>query len=171
MRTLTLIRHAKSDWTEPGLTDALRPLAPRGVAAGPVMAAWLGAHLARPDAVLCSTAVRTRATWAMLAAAWGVEPPHCTFEDALYMAGAVALLARIKQTPPTVSRLVIVGHNPGLHDLAVMLTGRADDADRQALAAKFPTAGVAVFAFDAPTWPQLQQGGGQLLQFVSPRRI
>jgi phosphohistidine phosphatase len=171
MRTITLIRHAKSDWSEPGLVDALRPLAPRGQAAGPVIAAWLGTHVARPDAVLCSSAVRTRATWAMLAAAWGGPPPRCRFDDSLYMAGAQALLVKINQSAPSVERLMIIGHNPGLHDLATMLTGQADDCDRQALAAKFPTAAVAVFEFAIKSWPQVKPRTGQLMQFVSPRRL
>jgi phosphohistidine phosphatase len=171
MRTLTLIRHAKSDWSEPGLADALRPLAPRGLAAGPVIATWLGARVTRPDAVLCSSAVRTRATWAMLATAWGEPPPRCTFDDALYMAGAKALLAQIRRSAPTVAHLVIIGHNPALHDLALMLTGQADNADRQALAAKFPTAAVAVFEFAIQSWPQLKPRTGQLMHFVSPRRL
>lgn len=171
MRTLTLIRHAKSSWTDIGLADMKRPLAPRGLAAGQLIARWLGAHLARPDVVLCSSAERTRATWAMLSGSWAPIMPTVTFDDALYMIGSDALLRRIGQTPAAAEHLMIIGHNPGLHDLAAALVGRAHEPDRLALAVKFPTAGVAVLEFDAASWSALQRGDGTLQHFVSPRRL
>ncbi len=171
MRTLTLIRHAKSSWAETGLTDFSRPLAPRGMAAGPVMAGWLAAHVARPDAVRCSSAERTRTTWAMLAAAWGPTEPPCAFDDTLYMASADALLRRICQTSDDQAHLMMIGHNPGFHELAVALVGQAKPADQQALIAKFPTAGVAVVTFDVTSWSAVRRGEGRLMHFVSPRRL
>jgi phosphohistidine phosphatase len=171
MRALTLIRHAKSSWSEPGLTDSARPLAPRGIAAGPVMAGWLAEHLIKPDAVRCSTAVRTRATWAMLADVWGPDTPPCGFDDTLYMASAEELLRKIRQTSDDQAHLMIIGHNPGLHELAMALVGPSKPADRQALTAKFPTAAVAALTFDITTWSAVRRGEGQLLHFVSPRRL
>ena len=171
MRTLTLIRHAKSSLAGAGLADADRHLAPRGLAAGPVLAGWLAEHVAKPGLVLCSTALRTRATWAMLAYAWGDPPPPCTFSDALYMAGSGAMLKLIGQTPAEVAHLLIVGHNPGLHDLAIVLAGLVEAEDLRALSAKFPTAGVAVFSVDGPPWSAVKPAPGTLLHFVSPRRL
>jgi phosphohistidine phosphatase len=178
MLTLTLIRHAKSSWHSldahgSPLTDFARPLAPRGIAAAPRIAAWLGAHVTRPDAVLVSAAVRTRATWAMLADAWG-EPPPCTFDDTLYMATADRLLRQIGKTPEPSSaamHLAVVGHNPGLQDLALALMGPASTAERIALMEKFPTAGVVVQTFDVRSWSEVRRGAGQLQHFVSPRRL
>lgn len=171
MRTLTLIRHAKSSWADRELPDARRPLAPRGVSAGPLMAGWLGAHLPAPDVVLCSPAERTRATWAMLSVAWGAITPTVILDEALYLAGSDTLLRRIGQTPAAAAQVLIVGHNPGLHDLAVMLVGQASAPDWQALAAKFPTAGVAVLEFAAASWSELRQSDATLKHFVSPRRL
>jgi phosphohistidine phosphatase len=175
MLTLTLIRHAKSSWTALGsdgasLTDPARPLAPRGLAAGPVIAAWLGAHVKRPDTVLVSASVRTRATWGLFADAWG-EPPPCAFDDTLYMASAPALLRQIGKSPATIAHLMIIGHNPGMQDLALALMGPARAAERLALMAKFPTAGVVVLNFDTLLWSDVRRGEGRLIHFVSPRRL
>jgi phosphohistidine phosphatase len=171
MRTLTLFRHAKSSWAEAGLTDSARPLAPRGIAAAPVMAGWLAEHLIKPDAVRCSTAVRTRATWAMLADVWGPELPPSMFDDTLYMASAAELLSNIRTTADDQAHLMIIGHNPGLHELAKALVGSSKPHDAQALTAKFPTAAVAVLAFDFTVWSAVRHGEGRLLHFVSPRRL
>jgi phosphohistidine phosphatase len=175
MLTLTLIRHAKSSWSAHDadgapLSDSERPLAPRGLAAGPIIAAWLGAHVDRPDAVLASTAARTRATWALLAGAWG-PPPPCAFDDALYMASADGLLRQIGKSPATTAHLMIVGHNPGLQDLALASMRSGSTADRLALMVKFPTAGVVVLTFDAFRWSDARRGEGHLQHFVSPRRL
>jgi phosphohistidine phosphatase len=170
MLTLTLMRHAKSSWAESGLTDFARALAPRGVVAGPLIAAWLGAHVRRPDVVLVSAAVRTRATWAMLADAWRELPP-CTFDDTLYMATAERLFHQIGETPSSSTHVMIVGHNPGLQDLALALTGGSCTAERIALLAKLPTAGVVVMTFDVHSWSEIRRGEGHLQHFVSPRRL
>jgi phosphohistidine phosphatase len=174
VRTLTLIRHAKSSWAKsswenPALSDHDRPLAPRGQAAAPRIADWLAAHMPRPDLVICSTAARTQATWALLRTAWQPEPT-CSLSAALYMAEAPALLAIINQTAPAVRHLALVGHNPGLHELALMLAGCGGADALSALRAKFPTAAVAVITFDV-AWPRVAAGGGQLQHFVSPRRL
>jgi phosphohistidine phosphatase len=174
MLTLTLIRHAKSSWAKPGLTDFARPLAPRGLAAGPIIAAWLGAYLHRPNAVRVSAAVRTRATWALLAEAWG-EPPPCTFDDVLYLASPEQMLRQIAKSPASTGHLMMIGHNPGLQNLALALMRPARTAERppelSALAAKYPTAGVVVLAFDVLHWSDVRRGEGRLLHFVSPRRL
>jgi phosphohistidine phosphatase len=174
VRTLTLIRHAKSSWASssaenPALSDHDRPLAARGQAAAPRMADWLAAHRPRPDLVICSTAARTQATWALLRTAW--QPPStCYLSAGLYMAEAPALLAIINQTAPAVRHLALVGHNPGLHELARLLAGRGDTDALAELRAKFPTAAVAVLTFDAD-WPRVEAGAGRLEHFISPRRL
>jgi phosphohistidine phosphatase len=169
VHTLTLIRHAKSSWENPALSDHDRPLAPRGQAAAPRVAHWLAGHMPRPDLVICSTAVRTQETWTLLRTAWQPEPT-CTLSAGLYMAEAPALLAIINQTAPAVRHLALVGHNPGLHELALMLAGRGDADALAALRAKFPTAAAAVITFDA-AWPRIEPGAGRLQHFVSPRRL
>jgi phosphohistidine phosphatase len=179
MRTLTLVRHAKSSWSDPALTDAMRPLNARGIAAGPVIANWLAGHVRKPDAVRCSPAERTRATWSMLVGAWGPEHPPCSFDECLYMAPAATLQQSICATSDDQAHLMIIGHNPGLQDLALALAERAAvpdhgvdrAADYAALVAKFPTAAVAVLTFGVPSWSAVRAQAGQLLHFVSPRRL
>jgi phosphohistidine phosphatase len=149
MLTLTLIRHAKSSWADPSLPDFTRPLAPRGFAAGAVMASWLAVNVRPPDTVLVSSALRTQATWALLADAWGA-PATCTLDDSLYMA---------------------VSERVRMQDLALALIGPASTTERMALVAKFPTAAVAVLTFDTRLWSDVRPGQGHLQHFVSPRRL
>jgi phosphohistidine phosphatase len=170
MLTLTLIRHAKSSWADPSLPDFTRPLAPRGFAAGAVMASWLAVNVRPPDTVLVSSALRTQATWALLADAWGA-PATCTLDDSLYMAVSERVLRQIGKTPATTAHLMIVGHNPGMQDLALALIGPASTTERMALVAKFPTAAVAVLTFDTRLWSDVRAGQGHLQHFVSPRRL
>jgi phosphohistidine phosphatase len=176
MPTLTLVRHAKSSWDDPTLADVERPLAPRGQTDTAVIKSWLGNNLVRPDLVICSSATRTTATWTLLSDAWGQPHPPCTLSDRHYMASAQALLLSIQQVPAAAEHLMMIGHNPGLHELALLLIGADHDTSTgnhatewQALAAKLPTAGVVVLA--TPDWSALAPGNARLLGFISPRRL
>jgi phosphohistidine phosphatase len=178
-RKLVLLRHAKSAW--PDLPDHERPLAGRGRRDAPVMGRWLRTAGHVPDRVLCSTARRTRETWQLAQPELGAGPP-VSFEDRVYEASAAQLLDLARHTPPAVETLLIVGHAPGIPDLALMLAGAGapaggggesgavppDAADR--MRAKFPTAAVAVLAFTGP-WDQLGPGTARLTAFVIPRDL
>jgi len=120
-KKLTLLRHAKAANALPGLDDHARRLNGRGRAA----AAQVGIESAdaRPELVLCSDAVRTRETWEILSQAWEVLPP-VRFEAALYLAEADALLDRLRQVAPAVGHVWLIGHNPGLEELASQLSGQ-----------------------------------------------
>src|SRR5512134_4043577 len=117
MLTLALLRHAKSNWDVPGVLDFDRDLAPRGLEAAPRM----GAEIARigfsPDLVLCSDAVRARMTYDLVAPYIAPPPRMVLHENGLYMAGARHLLARLHEVPDTVKSVMLVGHNPGFHEL------------------------------------------------------
>lgn len=170
MKTLLLLRHGKSSWDDTSLADFDRPLARRGVKA----AKRMGREMARrgwlPQRAVVSSAVRTRETWHLVAAEL---PVAAEFEanPRLYDATSTQLLDVIQQTTETVRTLVVVGHNPGLEDLAHGLAG--DDSDRAALdtvAAKFPTAALARFEFDG-SWRALRFGGARLSHFLRPRDL
>jgi phosphohistidine phosphatase len=128
-RTLVLFRHAKSAW--PDMADHERPLAPRGRRDAPVMGAWLRDAGLVPDRVLCSTARRARETWQLAEGGLGAAPP-VLFERGVYESAAPGLLALIRGTPAAVRTLLVIGHNPTIEDLALMLAvpqpGRATPA-------------------------------------------
>ena len=109
---LWLLRHAKSSWDEPGLADHDRPLAPRGRKAAKRIRRWAAEHDVRPDLVLCSTAVRARATLELVCRR--SAHPQVEIEDGLYHAWADDLLERLRASPADVDGVLVIGHNPGL---------------------------------------------------------
>jgi phosphohistidine phosphatase len=162
-RRIDLLRHAKSSWDEPGLADHDRPLTPRGRRA----ATRIGRHLreagVEPELILCSTARRARDTLALLELASPVS-----VEGELYGASGATLLERLRETSDELHSLLLVGHNPGIHDLAVLLAG---DGPLQAeLGAGFPTAALATLTFNAG-WRALRPGACELVAFVKPREL
>lgn len=175
MKRLILFRHAKSSWDDPGLSDHRRPLAPRGMRAAPAVARWLGERALLPDHVLCSDAVRTRQTWALVEEAWaehgGGPRADVVIDPDLYLASPRGILALVAATPPEVDALMVVGHNPGMHDLAATLAVPGGTPAHARLARKFPTAAVAVLDFDAEDWSELGPGQGRLVAFVRPKDL
>ncbi|MFZ4806938.1 MAG: SixA phosphatase family protein [Hyphomicrobiaceae bacterium] len=172
MLTLTLLRHAKSAWDDPTLDDHERPLAPRGEKAAPM----IGRHLARtvtaPDLVLCSTAMRTRQTLALVLLEMSAKPAEILYEDALYLATPSQLRGRLADVATTTGHVMMVGHNPGLHALALELTGTGPKRAVVQLAKKFPTAALAVIDFpEAAAWADVHPATGTLRTFVAPRDL
>jgi phosphohistidine phosphatase len=170
MRELLLFRHAKSAWDRPGLGDHDRDLAPRGAAAAPRMGELIAASGLVPDLVLCSTATRARRTWE-LAAGRLAPAPEVRLRRELYLASPEAMIRLVRQEGGQVQRLMLVGHNPGLHALAVGLTRAGEPALRSALAAKLPTAALVRLSFELPHWGALAARSGTLLGFWRPRDL
>ncbi len=169
MRQLLLLRHAKSSWDDPGLSDHSRPLNARGRAAAAAMRqALLGLALS-PDVVLVSSARRTLQTLEALEP-WE-ETPIIEPKDALYLATAPQLLKVLNGVAETARSVMLIGHNPGLHELAVQLTGSTrDPADGRRLAEGFPTGAMAEFVIPG-SWRGLAAGAGRLHRFVCPRDL
>ena len=171
-RRLVLLRHAKSAWPDlPDLPDHERPLAKRGRRDAPAAGRWLREAGFIPDRVLCSTACRTRETWQLMVPELGPGPPPVSYQDQVYAADSETLLRLARQAGPGTSSMMIIGHNPGLQDLALTLAASPDGDTAAGLtqraAAKFPTAAIAVLAF-AGAWSRLGPGGAQLIAFVTP---
>lgn len=170
MKHLLLLRHAKSSRDDASLADFERPLAARGREAAP----RIGRELARrgwlPDAALVSPALRTRQTWDLVAAELPARPA-AAFPATLYEAAGETLLAAIRQTPAEVEDLILVGHNPGMEDLADALAGSGSAAKALArMREKFPTGALARFAFDG-TWAGLDAGSARLSHFIAPKDL
>jgi phosphohistidine phosphatase len=171
MLTLSLLRHAKSSWADRELEDHERPLAKRGTKAAGAMGAYIANNGLQPDLVLCSGAVRTRATLTLVLPQLGKPPPKAVFDEALYMATPAALLGRLQQLKSDARHVMLIGHNPGLHALALELTGKGKQDDVEALALKFPTCALAVLTFKARKWADIGPGAGTLDLFMTPRRL
>jgi phosphohistidine phosphatase len=166
-RRLLLVRHAKSAWDDPSLADHDRPLSPRGVRALPRLCEHVASSGHRPQLVLCSPSRRTLETLCGLRAAVPRRAPIAV-EPQLYGAPAGTLLARLRKIDDRVDCAVLIGHNPGLEELADRLVGAGDEKLRRQLAAKFPTAAVATLSFPAP-WSDLRAGDARLDDFFVPR--
>jgi phosphohistidine phosphatase len=174
MRRLMLLRHAKTESDAPSGRDQDRRLDERGRNDAEEIGGWIGRHPPVPDAVLVSTAVRARQTWEF---AWEamktmVREPRVEFLPELYGADPSQLLQTVREASSAdPQRLMIVGHNPGMHELALALTGSGDTAGRKVLAENLPTSGLAVFDFAVDDWGDVAFRRGQLVLFVSPKLI
>ena len=161
-----LLRHAKSSWDDPSLADRDRPLAPRGHKAAERMAEHLRSNGPAVDLVLCSPALRTTETLEHVGRAFG--DAEMVVEDGLYGASDEDLLDRLRQVSEDVEGVALIGHNPGIQDLAGGLAGTGADLER--MRTKFPTGALAVLEFDG-TWSGLAEGGGRLASFVTPKDL
>jgi phosphohistidine phosphatase len=166
VNTLYLLRHAKSSWADPTLSDPARPLSPRGRRD----AKRIGKHLRRlgdePELILCSTAARTRETLQAVQSAVGTST--ILVEDELYAASSNELLARLRLVPDTVASVMLIGHNPGLQQLALLLASSGDERER--LGEKFPTAALATLAI-ATSWSRLAPAAATLTAYVVPKQL
>jgi phosphohistidine phosphatase len=172
MRQLLLLRHAKSSWDGASMPDRDRPLNARGRRSAAVMRRAMRDLDLVPDVVLVSTARRTQETLEALEP-WD-DAPLIEPMASLYLADPIQLMAALHGVAETVRSVLLIGHNPGLHDLAVCLAGprtmAGDTETARALAAGFPTGALAEFVV-AGSWWELRQGGGRLVRFLTPRML
>jgi phosphohistidine phosphatase len=166
MRRLILFRHAKADWPK-GASDIERPLTDRGRADAALVGGFLAKNGLRPDAAVVSAARRARETWEFAAAALPAPPP-AAFNEQIYDARAETLLAVLREAPDEARSLLIIGHNPGMEELARALAASKHGA-RRSLAAKFPTAGLMVIDFETDAWRDVKPDTGRLVRYVTPK--
>lgn len=169
-KTLCLLRHAKSSWADPALDDFDRPLNQRGRTSMALLGLYIDEKKIRPDGILCSSAQRTRETLGLLLP-WLRGDASMRIERVLYLASADELLSRIRQVEDGVSCLLMIGHNPGLEELAGRLAGGGDIFASTAMQEKFPTAALAVLDFDAARWADIEPGKGALRAFATPKLL
>jgi phosphohistidine phosphatase len=167
VKRLYLLRHAKSSWDEPTLADSDRPLAPRGRRAAKLMASHLGRKGISPELVLCSPARRTRQTLKRIAPALG-KKADVRIEPRLYAASDAILLEELHELPDQVNSVLLIGHNPGIQDLALSLARPGSESLR--VRNKFPTAALATLEFDG-RWRELAAGSAELVSFVKPKEL
>lgn len=170
MKTLTLLRHAKSGWDDPVQRDVDRPLNPKGRRA----AATVGRHFKREglafDHVVASPALRVQQTLDEVASGYGrAITPH--WDRRIYLASAATLIDIVRDLPDTAAHALLVGHNPGLEDLVLLLVPNAGSGPRDAVEEKYPTASVAELTFRVDHWTEVAEGGAALARFVRPRDL
>jgi phosphohistidine phosphatase len=170
MRRLILFRHAKTEPSEPGLEDRTRVLVERGRKDAAKIGAYMKSHALVPDRVVISPAARTQETWKIIATAFRPAPGAAS-ADQLYDATPHAIFAVIKDAPAAAHTLMVVGHNPGLHGVALMLIASGDIDARERLREKLPTAGLVIIDFAFDDWSKLHPQSGRLERFVSPKSL
>lgn len=170
MRRLLLFRHAKAERSIPGGPDRDRRLIERGRKDAARIGAYMAAHALVPDRVLVSPAARTQETWKQAANAFKPAPAATSVEK-LYGATPHAILAAIEDMPNTVHTLLVIGHNPGLHELALMLIASGDVDARESLHEKLPTSGLIILDFAFDHWNKLHPRSGRLERFVTPKML
>lgn len=174
MRRLMLLRHAKTEHDAPSGRDQDRRLDNRGRRDAAEIGGWIGRHPPFPDSVMVSSAVRAHQTWEI---AWEAmkdfaPEPQVEVLPELYGADPTQLLQIIRTASATDPKLLLViGHNPGMHELALALTGSGDAAGRKALADNLPTSGLAVFHFAIDDWDDVAFRRSKLALFVSPKLL
>jgi phosphohistidine phosphatase len=166
-RRLYLLRHAKSSWKDAGLADHDRPLARRGRRAASAIGRHLREQRVAPELVLCSTARRARETLERIEAELGSGAIRA--EPELYGAGPAELLALLHQIEAPVRSVMVIGHNPALEQLALLIARRGPAVSE--LEAKFPTGALATLTFRGPGWAALDRGTAELIEFVRPRDL
>ena len=159
-RVLYVLRHAKSSWDDPGLSDHSRTLAPRGLKATKLLAKHLREQKITPSLVLCSTAVRARETLDGI----GLDGDR-SIEEELYTASAGQWIERLNRVPDETESVMAIGHNPALQQLVLALAGA-----NETIARKFPTAALATLSFECP-WSELEPGSAQLTELVRPKDL
>ncbi|WP_213770163.1 histidine phosphatase family protein [Bradyrhizobium sp. dw_78] len=174
MRRLMLLRHAKTETDAPSGRDRDRRLDDRGHKDAAEIGQWIATHPPFPDAVLVSPAVRAHQTWeGVWAAIKDVAPsPHLELLPELYGADSPQLLQTIREASVhDPRRLMLVGHNPGMHELALALAGSGDAAGRTRLADNLPTSGLVIYDFAIDDWNDVAFRRGRLVQFISPKLL
>jgi phosphohistidine phosphatase len=169
MRRLMLLRHAKTERAEPGERDRDRRLTKRGRIDAPVIGGYMARHDLVPDAALVSPATRAQETWTLVAPCFD-KAPKTINEERIYNADAEKLMSVIAETR-SARALLVVGHNPGIHDLAVQLIASGDLEARERVKEKLPTSGLVVIDIAFDDWARLPASSGRLDRFVSPRLI
>jgi phosphohistidine phosphatase len=169
MKSLTLLRHAKSGWDDAVSRDFDRPLNPRGRRAARTVGQEMKAQGLAFDLVLASPARRVIETLEEVAAVFG--PLNAEFDQRLYLASTATLIDIVRAAPAEADRLLLVGHNPGLEELALGLSGRDEGPLRREVEVKYPTGTVAEIALPVERWAEVGEGKGRIERFIRPRDL
>jgi phosphohistidine phosphatase len=170
MKTLTLLRHAKSSWADPGARDFDRPLNQRGRDAALAIGREMRAMGLAFDAIITSPAARAVETLAEAGKSYGGSL-DAREDERVYLAPPSTLLKIVAETDDSIARLLLVGHNPGLELLAALLTDGDESQARADMANKYPTGALAEITLPVDHWKDVEPGQGRLVRFIKPRDL
>ena len=170
MLRVHFLRHAKSDWSDTFRDDADRELAERGQRDARLMGEYLSYLRLPPELVLCSPARRTAQTWDLITRIWD-GAPICEMHENLYLASQDELIPIVRGVPETVSSVMLIGHNPGMHGAAVMLTSTRKDRLVSRLRGKYPSGSLAVIALKTDHWSDVRPRSGILESVIRPKDL
>jgi phosphohistidine phosphatase len=169
-KRLILLRHAKSAWDNPSIADFERPLSNRGRKAAPLVGAYLARRGMVPGLGLSSSAKRAAETLDLASAGWQTKPTIRKLKS-LYLAMPREMLRRVQALGREPDCVMLVGHNPGIADLAAWLCSHGKTDQRASLARKFPTGAIAVIEFDVEDWADVDAETGRLVDFATPKQM
>ena len=167
-KTLTILRHAKAETGAPHQDDHSRRLVERGVEAAQIMGAYLFRQGVAPAKVICSDAARTRETWAQIESNY--PAPNVEFSRKFYLASANEMLSHLSSLPEVVTSVMMIAHNPGVHQLCLKLAKEGDEDLIDAMHLKFPTCALAIIGVES-SWGDIHGAHGTLLDFVTPKML
>jgi phosphohistidine phosphatase len=170
-KTLYILRHAKAEAGASYQDDHQRPLNERGHEAAGVMGKYLLKSGIRPELVMCSTAERAMQTFAHVQEAYNKHPLAVEYTEQLYLASANEMLKLIAETAEKVTHLMLVGHNPGLHQLALKLAKSGDETVMDSLTLKYPTCTFAAFDLGEINWREAGRCDSRMTAFVTPHTL
>jgi phosphohistidine phosphatase len=170
MKILTLLRHAKSGWDDEVQRDFDRPLNRRGRKAARAVGQEMKRLELEFDRVIASPAVRVVETLADVSDGYGraIAPDY---DESIYLALTSTLLELVQATDSSVERLLLVGHNPGLESLAILLSRDDNDPAREEISVKYPTATLTEIVFPVESWSEVREGAGRIRRFIRPRDL
>ena len=163
MKLLTLIRHAKSSWKHPGLSDFERPLNKRGMRDAPRMGKWLASQNSRPEEFVSSPAERAAATARVIASEVGLDPREICFDRRIYLAGVWVLFDVVHDFDDQIGEVFLFGHNPGMTDFCNDLAGAGIE--------NLPTCGVTRISLAVERWAEIEVDSGRLIEFCYPKKL
>jgi phosphohistidine phosphatase len=170
MKTLLILRHGKSDWSDSALADFDRPLAKRGRSDAPLMGDVLHLFEVVPDTILSSPALRARQTVELVAGACGYRK-SVRWEDSFYGGSGEVTLQALRRLPESVAQPLVVGHNPTLEETVSLLLRRPGEGWDEHFAIRIPTAGLVCLDLDIVEWAELEEGDGVLRWFLIPKLV
>ena len=168
MLTLSILRHAKSDWGDPTLRDIDRPLNMRGKSQAKRMGAYLSENMIAPDLIICSNAKRARQTLKQMMKNWKSDA-ETIVDGRLYLASPSTITSLLEEVGKKHAHIMIIGHNPGLHMLAGRLANAGNKDALQTLAEKYPTCAFCAIRSEAGKWRKFDKCAGELIYFATPK--
>ena len=170
MKTIFLLRHAKSSWDDVRLDDFDRPLSSRGIKSCKKMGKYLKKNKLIPDIVYCSSAIRAKQTWEVVNRIVEIKE-NILYEDSLYMSDFSNFINIIKKTKNNFKNLMIVSHNPGIENLALELSKDKNNEIYEKINIKFPTGALIIIKFDLNNWSKVDCKKGKLYEFIKPKEL